>query len=126
MTSNEAGAGTAHNGSPPMTRDGNSHVDAPVSRFTSAPAWVARSALLALFSLIAYGLLAPPAPVPAPTTAATRNSGDAAYYRDVAQRVRRGDDYYHASADGYHYRHTNHYANRASADGHGDSDADAN
>lgn len=99
MTSTEAGAGTAHNGSPPMTRDGNSHVDAPASRFTSAPAWVARSALLALFSLIAYGLLAPPAPVPAPTTAATRNTGDAAYYRDVAQRVRRGDDYYHASAD---------------------------
>ena len=70
-----------------------------MSRFASTPSWVARMALLFLLSLIAYGLVAAPAPVPRALTPATRSTGDAAFYRDVAERVRHGDDYYVASAE---------------------------
>lgn len=70
----------------------------PINRFTRAPAWVARIALAGVIAVIICGALLPPAPVPPTLTAANANTGDAAFYRVVTARVRRGDDYYVASA----------------------------
>jgi hypothetical protein len=64
------------------------------SRFASAPAWVARATLTALLGLVLYGLAAH---APLLAHGVTPAFDDPHLYRNIAERVARGQGYYQAA-----------------------------
>jgi hypothetical protein len=76
---------------PPMT----SPTAAVHSRFASAPAWAARATLAALLALVLYGLASR---APLLTDGVKPAFDDPHLYRNIAERVAGGQDYYQAAA----------------------------
>jgi len=70
------------------------------TRYADLPVWAARGLFLALLLLIGFGLTHPPTVAPT----GQPGNGDATLYRAIADRMARGQDYYHAAAAEQRYR----------------------
>lgn len=68
------------------------------SNFARFPRWAALFLLVALAALIAYGVAAPPFPLPPVATGADSSKSDVALYRAVLRRAEGGEDFYQATA----------------------------